>query len=298
MRRWLALATALGACVPEAANHEALGDEKYLTQGYRDAVAEYGLALASRPDQPALLAKLGAAALHAEALDVATEAFAKLAVHDGWRQHGLNGLWRVAQAASAADDRQALLYALGALRQIDPDRRLGEFAVRVALDEARSGNTAQALELMPHAVAAADGRLADSVLYVYAELLERVARCRDAGGVYESLLRRPRAVEFREAAQNGLARCALQQGRAALARGEPQVAEGYFRRAASPVVPRNLARAAWLGLGDVRYALGDIAGAVEAYEQARAGRAADADSIARRAAERLNAIGRADVPER
>lgn len=296
MRRGGVVALALAACAPEAADHAALGDEKYLAGGYRDAVAEYQLALATRPDEATLLAKLGAAALHAEALDIATEAFGAVAVQDGWRRFGLNGLWRVARAAAAADDRPVLLAALRTMRAIDPDRRLGEFAVGVALDEARSGNTAEALELMPYAVAAAEGGMADSVLFVYAELLERVGRCRDAAGVYEGLLRRPGSGQLNERAQSGMARCALRQGRAALARGEPQRAEGYFRRAASPVVPRQLARAAWLGLGDVRYALGDLAGAVEAYEQARGGRSADADSIARVAAQRLNAIGSAEIP--
>jgi hypothetical protein len=54
-----------------------------------------------------------------------------------------------------------------------------------------------------------------------------------------------------------------------------------------------VARAAFLGLGDVRLALGDLAGAMDSYQQALIG-GVPGDTIAQRAREKLNALGRAE----
>lgn len=290
----IALAVGLAACVRGAADHEALGDETYVRGAYRDAIAEYRLALETRPGDPDVLVKLGAAALHSSALSEAADAYRALADVPERRQEALVGLWRAVGAASEAGERAPMLAALRSIREIDPDLRLGRYAVRAALDEIAAGTPREALALLPSAAAAADGRMADSLLFVYAELMASAGRCRDAARVFEGLLRRGRAPEIVDEARNGLTRCALREGQAALRRGEPLVAEGYFRRAASPLAPASVARRAWLGLGDVRRALGDLIGAAEAYERARGGLPADADSIARIAAQRLDEIGTAE----
>lgn len=290
----VALALAVGACVRGAADHEALGDETYVRGAFRDAIAEYRLALQTRQGDPTLLSKLGAAALNSGALTEAADAYQALAAAENHRQEALVGLWRTVSAAAESGERGPMLAALRAIREIDPEQRLGRYAVRAALDEIAAGTPREALALLPSAAAAADGRMADSLLFVYADLLASAGRCRDAAGVYEGLLRRGRAPEIVDDARDGLARCALREGRAALRRGEPLVAEGYFRRAASPLAPASVARAAWIGLGDVRLALGDLTAAAEAFERARAGLPADADSLARVASERLAAMGRAD----
>jgi len=293
----VAAALVLVACVRGAADHEALGDETYVRGAYRDAIAEYRLALQSRPGDPDLLVKLGAAALNSGALSEAADAYRQLATTETSRQEALVGLWRTVSAAAESGERTPMLAALRSIRDIDPEQRLGRYAVRAALDEIAAGTPREALALLPSAAAAADGRMSDSLLFVYAELLVSEGRCRDATGVFEGLLRRGRAPEIVDDARDGLARCALREGRLALRRGEPLVAEGYFRRAASPLAPAAVARAAWIGLGDVRLALGDLTGAAEAFERARAGLPADADSLARVASERLAAMGRADIPQ-
>jgi len=293
----MTLALMAAACVRGAADHEALGDETYIRGAFRDAIAEYRLALQAHPGDPDVLGKLGAAALNSGALSEAADAYRELAQTESYRQEALVGLWRTVDAAGESGERGPLLTALRSLREIDPEQRLGRYAVRAALDEIAAGTPREALALLPSAAAAADGRMADSLLFVYAELLASEGRCRDATGVFEGLLRRGRAPEIVDDARDGLAQCALREGRVALRRGEPLVAEGYFRRAASPLAPASVARAAWIGLGDVRFALGDLIAAAEAYERARAGLPADADSLARVASERLAAMGRADVPQ-
>jgi predicted negative regulator of RcsB-dependent stress response len=52
-------------------------------------------------------------------------------------------------------------------------------------------------------------------------------------------------------------------------------------------------RAAFLGLGDVRLAQGDMAGAMESYQQALLG-GTPGDTISQRAQEKLNALGKAE----
>jgi predicted negative regulator of RcsB-dependent stress response len=52
-------------------------------------------------------------------------------------------------------------------------------------------------------------------------------------------------------------------------------------------------RGAFLGLGDVRLAEGDVAGAMESYQQALAG-GTPGDTISQRAQEKLNRLGKAE----
>ena len=69
--------------------------------------------------------------------------------------------------------------------------------------------------------------------------------------------------------------------------------EEWFRRAATPGSAIEVIRAAYVGLGDVALARGDVAGAVDLYQQSLMG-GVPGDSLAQRAQEKLNALGRAD----
>jgi hypothetical protein len=78
----------------------------------------------------------------------------------------------------------------------------------------------------------------------------------------------------------------------ALEAGLPGDAEPWFRRAVAQAGHTPEGRAAYVGLGDVMFARGEFPGAAEAYQQAMTGAAAG-DSIARIAAEKLNALAHA-----
>ena len=119
----------------------------------------------------------------------------------------------------------------------------------------------------------------------------RARDCRTATAVFEGVLRRGRAPEVAEGAREGLGLCALVQGQDALNGGQPGVAEDWFRRATAPGASPDVTRGAFLGLGDVRLAQGDLVGALVAYRQALAG-GAPGDTIAQRAREKLNSLGR------
>ena len=56
-----------------------------------------------------------------------------------------------------------------------------------------------------------------------------------------------------------------------------------------------MVRGAFLGLGDVKLAQGDIPAALESYQQALAG-GTPGDTLAQRAHEKINALGKADAP--
>jgi Tfp pilus assembly protein PilF len=96
-----------------------------------------------------------------------------------------------------------------------------------------------------------------------------------------------------ERAREGLGLCALVEGQIALEQGRPADAEGWFRRATAPGASPDVVRGAFLGLGDVRLAQGDVAGAMESYQQALAG-GTPGDTISQRAQEKLNALGKAE----
>src|SRR5213080_504742 len=103
------------------------------------------------------------------------------------------------------------------------------------------------------------------------------------------------AVDLRGTAREGLGLCALIEGQRLLDAGKPADAEDWFRRASATGSPPDVVRGAFLGLGDVKLAQGDIPDALENYQQAIAG-GTPGDTIAQRAHEKINAVGKADAP--
>ncbi len=289
------MAVLLLACTRSAANHEELGDRSYAAGAYPDALAEYQLGLRANAGSATLLAKLAAAAMHTEDYDLAAESYRTLAQRDRSRaEEAADGLDRVARAALAANDRTALASALTGLREIAPRRPLGRYVALAALDAVDRSDTAEARALLPVAAATAvDAARADSLLFVYGMTLVRVRECSTAVRVFEGVVRRQRAVAVVESAREGLGLCALVAGQIALEQGHPADAEGWFRRATAPGASPDVVRGAFLGLGDVRLAQGDIAGAMESYQQALAG-GTPGDTISQRAQEKLNALGKAE----
>jgi tetratricopeptide (TPR) repeat protein len=292
----LALAAALvtGACVGAAAEHERLADRAYAERRYAEALVEYRLALVNRTPNAALRAKAGAAALHAGELAVAAEEYVALGQEGGEDRRGeaADGLVRVASAAIRRGDQQSLAAALEGLQQAAPGRAVGRFASELA--GSVTPQTPEELAILVHAAAAApDARMLDSLMYAYGVALRRLGRCEEATTVYESLLRRQRAPAVTRGARDGVVLCALQLGRRALDRGQPTVAEEWYSLAATRGGESPGGRVAYVGLGDVRFALGDLLGAMEAYEQARAG-LFPGDSIYAIVRQRLNLISEAD----
>ncbi|HEX4628075.1 MAG TPA: hypothetical protein VH137_04725, partial [Gemmatimonadales bacterium] len=206
------------------------------------------------------------------------------------------GLERAARAALAANDRGDAAKGLAGLRAVAPTRPLGRYARLAALDAAERGDTAGAMALLPGAAAAAgDVRMADSLLFVYGMTAVRARDCVTAVPVFEGVLRRQREPAVADGAREGLGLCSLVEGQRLLESGKPSDAEGWFRRATAPGAPADVVRGAFLGLGDVKLAQGDVAAALDSYQQALAGGAAG-DTITLRAQEKINALGRADAP--
>lgn len=293
----LACTSSALACTRTAANHEDLGDRAYAQGGYRDALAEYQLGLKADPGSAPLHAKAAAAAAHVGDHALAIAEYRELATEDRSRaEEAADGLERVLRAALRANERSAVAAAVHALREIAPGRPLGRYARLVALDAVERGDPQDAMTLLPTAIAAAtDGRSADSLLYLYGAAAVRARACSTAVPAFDAVLRRQRESAVQDLAREGIGQCALVEGQLALERGQPATAEDWFRRAIAPGASVDVARAAFLGLGDVRLALGDLAGAMESYQQALVG-GVPGDTIAQRAREKLNALGRAEQP--
>ena len=281
------------ACTHSAADHEELGDRAYAAGQYRDALAEYQLALKTHPNSAALHAKTATAALHNDDYPMAAGEYRALAAEDRSRaEEAADGLERVIRAALAANERIAVALAVAGLREVAPARPLGRYARLVALDAAEQGNTADALSLLPTAIATApDSRSADSLLFVFGMMAVRGKDCATAVPVFEAVVRRQRELSVTDQAREGLGQCALIQGQAELDAGRPLNAEDWFRRATAPGTAVDVSRAAFIGLGDVRLAQGDVAGALESYQQALLG-GVPGDSIAQRAQSKINALGK------
>jgi len=285
------------ACQPSAADHEELGDRWYGGGAYRDALAEYQLGLKARPGDADLEAKLGAAALHVGDYATAVNAYIALGEADRSRAgEAADGLERSARAALGANDRSDAARGLAGLHAVAPTRPLGRYARLAALDAADRGDTAGAMALLPGAAAAAgDPRMTDSLLFVYGMAAVRARACSTAVPVFEGVIRRQREPAVADGAREGLGLCALVEGQRLVAAGKPADAEDWFRRATAPGAPSDVVRGAFLGLGDVKLAQGDIAGALESYQQALSG-GTPGDTLTQRAQDKINALGKADAP--
>jgi tetratricopeptide (TPR) repeat protein len=292
---WVAL---VGACGGVAADHEVEGDRAYANRQFQDALVEYRLALRQRTESnPALRAKAGAAALHAGDLGAAAAEYDSLAREGGADRvtEAADGLERVARAAADADDRGALSAALLGLREIDARRVLGPLAIELAAAVSGEGQPGEALRVLPYAAAgASDARRQDSLLYAYGIALSRAGRCADAIDVFEGVTRRQREGAVVTPARRALERCGLQLGRDALGAAQFDQAEQWFRMAAAGAEQDEVHRAAYIGLGDVLLARGELVAAAEAFQRSLAGAEAG-DSLAQVAAERLNALGSGGV---
>jgi tetratricopeptide (TPR) repeat protein len=239
-----------------------------------------------------LHAKTAAAALHTGDFGIAAEQYRELARGDLTRaEEAADGLERVARGAAAVNDRVALADALQGLREAAPSRPLGPYARVVALDAAAAGNTADALAYLPGHRHGAGRPQRHSLLFVYGLAAAMARDCVTATAVFQEccVANASRSCWMR---REGVA-AALSRGEAALAAGRPIDAEDWFRRAATPGAAVEVMRAAYLGLGDVALARGDVAGAVDLYQQALAG-GMPGDSLAQRAQEKLNAVGKPD----
>ncbi len=286
---------ALVACAGAAADHEKLGDRAYAERHFADALVEYGLAI-KQDATPRLRAKAGAAAMHAGDLVTAAEQYRRLA-EEGKTTHATeaaDGLERVARAAVTADDRGALQAALAGLQDIAAGRALGPLAFQLVRSLGNEPRSADALNVLRYAAAGApDAGRQDSLMFVYASALYHTGRCEQAIPIFEGVARRQREPAVVPLAQAELGRCALWLGRKALNAGQAQQAEQWFREAASGGDERDpVARAAYIGLGDVLFARGALTEAAEAYQRVLAG-APPGDSLAQIAAQKLNLVANA-----
>ena len=284
------------SCGGAATEHEMLGDRAYAALQYDDALVEYRLALVQRAEDPGLLAKVAASALHSGSL--ADAAVAYLVLAEGGNEdrfaEAADGLERVARAALEAGDTDALTAALGGLRQAAPGIALGSLAQQLAREIGDGPPSEDVLSVLAYAAAAApDARVLDSLMYTYAAVLRQLGRCEEAVPVFEGLARRRREPAVRESARAGLGYCAMLVARQF--HGDLQLplsAEEWYRRTIRGAEGTVYERRAYLGLGDVLFARGDYPGAAEAYESVLF-EAAPGDSLADVASQRLNMLGQA-----
>ena len=277
-------------CVGPASDHEQLGDQHYRAAEFERALAEYQAAVGPSA-RPRLWAKLGAAALELGELSTAAEAYVRLAQMDATRvDEAAVGLTRVARAAAreGSGDGSSIARAITALRTVAPSRPLG----RLSLAPARDGALArqEALAVLPVALAAAEGRMVDSLLVRWGGALRESLACDAAVGVYRTVVRRARVAGLSRTARAGLAECTLMLGLEALVAEHLDEAERWFDEAASTDYAGPIGWRARIGYGDARGRLGDLMGAAAAYQSVLSGQQVP-DSLLRLAEERLNAIG-------
>lgn len=279
---------ALWAGCGNAGDHERLGDQAYGQSRYAQALAEYRQALAEDPDAR-IWAKAGAAALRTGDLEVASDAYLRLAAEDPTRaEEAAEGLESVARAAERAGDGKRLQTAVVGLGAIAPDRSIGRYALELIR---RPGAEATDLvAVLPGAIAVApDPETVDSLLVVYGAALRETTGCGEALPVFQAGLRRTKVAAVRARAEEGVAACSLWLGLRSEAGGMAEDAALWFAAAIRVDSNTTVGRRALVGYGDARLRLGDTLGGAMAYQTVVAD-AVQTDSIYRMALDRLAAL--------
>jgi hypothetical protein len=283
----LVAATALSGC-GQVSDHERRGDEAYGEGRYNEALGEYRTAVAKDPDAR-VWAKAGAAALRTGNLEVASDAYLRLAAEDPSRvEEAAEGLEAVARAADRSGDGKRLETAVIGLGMIAPNRSLGRYALAVIRRPGAEANDLVAV--LPGAIAAApDAEMVDSLLAVYAAALRETSGCDQALPVFQAAVRRTKIPALRTRAEDGIAGCSLALGLRAEAAGSPADAALWFAAAIRVDSGTPVGRRALVGYGDAQTRLGDTLAGALAY-QAVAADLVQSDSTSQMARDRLEEL--------
>ena len=255
---------------------------------YSQALAEYRAAVAGDPDAR-IWAKTGAAGLRAGNLEVASDAYLRLAAEDPTRtEEAAEGLDAVARAADRAGDVKRLESAVVGLGMIAPGRSIGRYALQLIR---RPGAEATDLvAVFPGAIAAApDPETVDSLLSVYGAALRETSGCDQALPVFQATLRRSHVDLLRSRAEDGVAGCSLVLGLKAEAAGKPSDAALWFAASIRIDSGTAVGRRALVGYGDAKLRMGDTAAGAQAF-QAVASDQVQSDSTTQMARDRLEEL--------
>jgi hypothetical protein len=269
----------------DAGGHERKGDQAYGEARYGQALAEYRVVLTDDPDAR-VWAKAGAAALHTGNLEVASDAYLRLAAEDPTRAaEAAEGLNAVARAAERVNDAKRLQAAVVGMGAIAPDRSIGRYALELIR---RPGAEATDLVgVLPGAIAVApDAETVDSLLVVYATAVRETSGCGQALPAYQAALRRTKLEILRNRAEEGVAACSLMLGLQSESAGQLEDAVLWFAAAIRTDSNTIVGRRALVGYGDARLRLGDPIAAALAY-QAVVSDEVQSDSIHQMAVDRL-----------
>jgi tetratricopeptide (TPR) repeat protein len=291
--RWVPPAVAiLGATVllgcGQRGDHEAAGDQAYGAGKYSQALAEYRAALERSPESR-VWAKAGAAALHTGDLNVASDAYLRLAAEDPTRaEEAAEGLESVARAAERSGDAKRLEAAVIGLGAIAPDRSVGRYAL--SLIRRPGAQATDLVAVLPGAIAVApDPETVDSLLAVYAVALRETSGCDQALPLFQAASRRTKSVALHSRAEEGVAGCSLALGVRAEAGGKLQDATLWYAAAIRIDSNTTVGRRALVGYGDSRLKLGDTIAAALAF-QAVTSDQVQSDSISQMAEDRLGEL--------
>jgi hypothetical protein len=278
-----ALASACGGT-----DREREGDRAYAEGRFADALGEYRALVRGRPGAP-LWAKVGAAALHANELREAADAYLRLAGDDPTRaDEAAEGLEAVARAAERAGNGDVLREVVTGLQAMAPERATGRYALILALQP--HPDTAELVALLPGALAAATApETVDSLLVLYGHTLEATVGCGQALLQYRAVLRRSQDSSMRAPARRGSADCAYALGARADSAGKLEDAALWFAESARMDSSTATGRRALLRYGGTRLVQGDTLAAALAFQTVAS--RGTADSMGEAATARLSALG-------
>lgn len=286
-RARVTLLVLLGGC-GGAGDLEQSGDRAYGESRYAQALADYRRVLESDPDAR-VWAKAGGAALRTGNLEVASDAYLRLAAEDPTRaEEAAEGLDAVARAAERAGDGKRLQAAVVGMGAIAPDRSIGRYALELIR---RPGAEATDLvAVLPAAIAVApDPETVDSLLVVYGAALRETSGCGEALGAFQAGFRRTRVPALRNRAEEGVAACSVWMGLRSEAMDKPEEALLWFASAIRIDSNTTVGRRALVGYGDAQLRLGDTLAGAMAY-QAVTSDATQTDSIHVMALDRLEGL--------
>jgi len=297
MKRSLVLLTlaATFACSPRATEESALrrGDEAFAQGQYREALAEYRLAVRQGADDPSTLVRVAHTfALLGRVDDAGTYYVDAAARDEAWADQAVSDLMRLAVDARGTGDRFAMATAVETALGLRPGLGVGEMALPLARHYFENGEFGRALPFYQKAMGEATDSIPE-VVFEVGQAYEEVGDCEHALIYFErhrEMIRRWERAEvdwYIGSCAYSLARD-LRSGRAGVDEQDLERALQLVERTLEVGEPRNIQAQAWFEKGEILSDMGECDAAMDSYAQVRY--ADQAGSLVDRAQDRFDEI--------
>lgn len=269
-----ALATAVAACT--GTNEESSvrrGDQAFAQGKYKEALAEYRLAVRQGADDAPTLARVAHTYAVMDRVDDAGSFYDEAVQKDStYTDEAVSDLMHMAGEARARNDRFAMASAVERALRLRPGLGVGDMALDLARHYFKNGEYGRALPFYQKALTEATDS-APEIIFEVGQAHEEIGDCDHALVLFERYrVKLPRWK--RDEVDWYIGTCSFDVARDIRSRREVtdqdlEAALEMVNRTLELATPRNIQAQAWFDKGEILSDLGDCSGAMDAYAEVR-----------------------------